>query len=72
MHSRRQSLIETALSTLVGFFLSSILQVIFAWGFDYRTSYSQDFLAVAAFTPLSLVRGYALRRFFNWLWRSHV
>lgn len=70
VQSRRQSLIETVISTLVGLTLSFFLQVLLAHLLHYRTTYSQDALAVALFTLLSLIRGYGIRRFFNWLWRG--
>jgi hypothetical protein len=63
--SRRMSLVETLASTAVGFGI--------AWGTNLLVlprippTVSGSFWIACIFTGVSLVRGYCLRRFFNWL-----
>lgn len=61
MQTRKLSLIEAATNTAVGFVLSFALQ---SWIFQ-ELSHGFNLGVTAAFTVLSLVRGYVLRRAFN-------
>jgi hypothetical protein len=64
--SRRASLAETITSTIVGFALSwLLLWFLAAWLFWPNDVESNTFVTIC-FTALSLVRGYAIRRLFNW------
>jgi uncharacterized membrane protein len=67
MQSRLQSLIETGTSIAVGFGLALALQIFLARHDGVQMTFGQNFRWTLWFTLLSLVRGYALRRFFNWL-----
>lgn len=73
MQSRRHSLLEASLNTLSGFIISLAAAELIFPALGMSTSHSQNFLAVAAFTGISVVRSYAWRRGFNW-WqhRQHV
>ena len=67
--SRRWSLIETTTNTVVGFAGSYLLMayaVPAIWP-NIQPSQGQSFAVVVLFTVWSLIRGYGLRRFFNWL-----
>jgi hypothetical protein len=67
--TKLQSAVETAASTAVGFAISwAATLVVLPW-FGHQPSVADGFGITVAFTVLSLVRGYALRRFFNWLHR---
>lgn len=67
MQTRLQSLIETISSIFVGFFLAMGLQVFLAWAYSVPMSLRQNFEWTVWFTILSIARGYAFRRVFNWL-----
>ena len=59
-----QSFLEACVNTLVGFFLSYFLALLII-----PVPPSQNIKIVLAFTVLSLLRSYALRRLFN-LWHT--
>lgn len=67
MQSRLQSLVETVGSVAAGFFLAMGLQIILARLYDVPMSIRTNFEWTIWFTLLSIARGYAFRRFFNWL-----
>lgn len=67
MQTRIQSLIETVSSIFFGFFLAMGLQVLLAWLYHVPMTLRQNFEWTIWFTLLSIARGYAFRRFFNWL-----
>lgn len=66
MQTRFQSLLETCGSVLAGFFLAMGLQVFLAWAYSVPMTLRQNFEWTVWFTILSVARGYAFRRFFNW------
>ena len=63
--SRSASLFETLTSTLLGFVLSVVVQrALFpAMGHDF--GYAENLVVASAFTAVSILRGYAVRRLFN-------
>lgn len=66
--SKWHSLYETILNTVVGFFISMALYyVVIPAIMGVSISHSQNLAMTAIFTVASLVRGYYLRRLFNWL-----
>ena len=68
MQLKRHSLIETVVSTFVGFFITLLVyQFVInpVWGLT--TSFNENLGITAVFTFVSIARGYLLRRFFNWL-----
>ena len=68
--TRRQSLIETVVGVAIGFALSMVAStVVYPW-FGHSFTPSQNAGITVIFTVLSLLRGYGVRRFFNWLWRA--
>jgi hypothetical protein len=72
--SKRESIIETCLSTASGFILSYFFWIWFiAPVFHLPISHGTNFLITLAFTGLSLVRGYFWRRFFaKGLWKRFL
>jgi hypothetical protein len=67
MQTRLQSFIETCISIFAGFGLALALQVFLAWHDNVPMTFAQNLRWTVWFTLLSLARGYAMRRFFNWL-----
>lgn len=66
MQTKRWSIIETITSTVVGFIISYLLNMLIVpWLFDVHPSAGQNITMVAIFTIASLIRGYGLRRLFN-------
>ncbi len=63
--SRRFSAYEAAINAITGFSLSVMLQFFMAWWLNLPLSPSQNVAVVLAFTVLSFVRSYTLRRIFN-------
>lgn len=67
MQSRRLSLIETLCGVAIGFVVSvSASLVIYPW-FGHAFTLAQNMGITVIFTLLSIARGYAVRRFFNWI-----
>ena len=67
MQTRRWSLIEAVASTALGAGASLLLQVFLAWAYDKSFTFGENVQWVVWFTLLSLVRGYGVRRLFNWV-----
>ena len=65
MQSRRHSLYETLISTVVGFVVSSALLAFLSWRDDLPFSLWRNLEWTFWFTIASIIRGYGLRRFFN-------
>lgn len=65
MQLKRHSLIETVISTVVGFLLTLIFQSILFPLYGIHISTSQNLQIVAFMTFISIARGYILRRIFN-------
>ena len=70
MKPRWQSLIEAILNVLVGLLLSFALQIMLFEAMEITASLAQNIVITAAFSGLSLVRSYVLRRVFNGLLRD--
>lgn len=63
--SRRKSLLETIVSTAIGFAVSLILTAAVLPAFGYQTTWAHDFWITCIFTVASVLRGYAVRRLFE-------
>lgn len=63
--SRRHSLAETISSTVVGYFLAIITQVIVYPMFEIEVKIHENMLIALIFTAVSIVRGYVFRRLWN-------
>ena len=67
MQKKRHSLYEALVSTAVGFVLAAVIQAwLYKW-YGIEVSHSQNLQIVGILTVVSVLRGYGLRRFFNWL-----
>lgn len=64
---KRHSIIEICIGTAIGYFVAIITQRIIFPLFDIQVSHSENFTIAGIFTVVSLVRGYFVRRLFNWL-----
>lgn len=65
--SHRMSWSEAIFNVVVGYVVAVAAQVvIFPW-FDYNPPMTTHLMISLCFTVVSLIRGYLLRRFFNWL-----
>jgi len=69
MQTARQSFIEALAGTAIGFVIALVSQVWITGYYKIPTSLQQDVLITCFFTGISIIRGYAVRRFFNWLHR---
>lgn len=67
MQSRRQSMIETAASVAIGYLVALASQLAIFPLFGIHATLSDNLLIGAWFTVISIIRGYFVRRFFNWL-----
>jgi hypothetical protein len=64
MQSRFMSLLEAVTNIEVGYGLAVLTQIIVFPIFGFQASVSENLLIGAAFTVMSLIRSYALRRLF--------
>ena len=65
MQSRLMSAVETATNIAVGLVVSFIAQLVIFDVYDISITVSQNVEITLFFTLVSIVRSYALRRFFN-------
>jgi hypothetical protein len=67
MQSKKMSLIETIVSVLIGYVVSIISQLLLFPMFNIEVSLTDNLLIGLFFTVVSIVRGYLVRRLFNWI-----
>ena len=67
MQSRLMSAVEASFNVLIGYFVSVLANILILPLFGYDVTVADSFAIGLAFTAVSLVRSYALRRWFNWL-----
>ena len=60
-------MLETISSVAIGFIVALLTQLIVFPFFDIQTTFGDNFMIAAIFTVVSVVRGYFIRRLFNWL-----
>jgi predicted membrane protein len=63
--TKKQSLLESATNTAVGFVISLIATFIIFPLVGFESSFSKNLIVTAFFTVVSLATGYFIRRFFN-------
>lgn len=63
--TRRKSLIETVVQTVIGLGTSILLQVILYPVMGIPVSFTQNLIITAVFFAVSIVRGYIVRRIFD-------
>jgi hypothetical protein len=66
MQKKSHSAIESVTNQVVGFGLGVLIQAYLYPLFDIHIPLSQNFLLVAIFSVVSFLRGYILRRLFNY------
>ena len=69
MQTRRQSMIETAASVAIGYVVALLSQIVIFPMFGIHATMTDNLLIGAWFTVISIIRGYSVRRFFNWMHR---
>lgn len=67
MQNKRMSLIETITSTAIGFFISLILINIVLPLYAFDVKLGQSVAITIIFTVASILRGYGVRRLFNYI-----
>ena len=67
MQSRLSSAFEAAANVAIGYLVSVLANVLILPLFGYNVTIGDSFAIGLAFTLVSLVRSYLLRRAFNWL-----
>lgn len=67
MQSKNMSLIETVLSVLIGYIVALLSQIVVFPLFDIEVSLIDNLLIGLLFTVISIIRGYYIRRLFNWI-----
>ncbi|MCT7637054.1 DUF7220 family protein [Aliarcobacter butzleri] len=67
MQTKRMSLIETVLSVLIGYIVALLSQIVVFPLFDIEVSLIDNLLIGLLFTVISIIRGYYIRRLFNWI-----
>lgn len=65
MQSKKMSLLETCVSTAIGYAVAILAQVLVFPLFGLTVSLSQNLAIGAIFTVVSIARGYCVRRLFN-------
>lgn len=70
MQSKRQSLIESVLGTLIGLIVSFGIQLVIYPALDIEVSVGQNVLITSIFFAISIIRSYFVRRMFNKLFRK--
>lgn len=68
MQKQRHSLLEACLSTAVGFVIAFFANlVVMPVVFGFVPSMTENMIATVLFTIISVIRGYYVRRLFNWM-----
>ena len=67
MQKKKHSLLEACLSTAIGFGVAVLTNFLVLPLFGLPVTGSQSFWIGVVFTLVSAVRGYYVRRLFNWL-----
>lgn len=70
MQTRLMSLVETTTNILVGLVISFLSQIVIFKLYDVHLSTQQNAEITLYFTIISILRSYALRRFFNSIRRT--
>ena len=65
MQSKRNSAFEAATNVAIGYLVSVLANVLILPMFGYNVTIGDSFAIGLAFTVVSLVRSYVLRRIFN-------
>ena len=64
MQSRKKSILESVINTVVGFVISLILQILIFKSFDINLLFTENLFITFLFTITSFLRSYIIRRIF--------
>jgi hypothetical protein len=64
--TKKQSLFESVINVLVGFWVAVLIQVLVFPIFGIEATFGENLAISLIFTIVSILRGYILRRFFVW------
>ena len=64
--TRKQSLIEQCVSTGIGYLVALATQIAVFPIFNLHVEWHENIVISLIFTGVSIIRGYAVRRFFNY------
>ena len=67
MQKKRHSLLEVCVGTAIGFIVAYLANWIVLPWFGLFPSHGEIFWITCVFTVISIVRGYFVRRLFNWI-----
>jgi hypothetical protein len=67
MQKRKHSLIESISNTMIGFLVSLGIQLVIYPVMDIPVRFDQNLIITSVFTIASILRGYFVRRMFNFL-----
>ena len=67
MQTKKMSLIETLSSVAIGYVISLVAQMIIFPVFGIEVSLTDNLLIGLFFTVVSIIRGYYVRRLFEWI-----
>ena len=67
MQTKKQSFIEVNISTVIGFMVSYMLSYTVLPLYGTEQSHSVSFQITLIYTIASVLRGYYVRRLFNWI-----
>lgn len=70
MQTRLMSMVETITNVAIGLIVSFLSQVVIFKYYDIHISLAQNLELTLYFTVVSVIRGFALRRFFNSIRRT--
>ncbi len=70
MQTRLMSMVETITNVAIGLVVSFLSQVVIFKYYDIHISLAQNLELTLYFTVVSVIRGFALRRFFNSIKRT--
>ena len=64
--TNRQTMVEVLVGTSIGYVVALMSQVFLMWLYGLPSTFGQDVGITLFFTGISILRGYAVRRYFNW------
>ena len=67
MQTKKMSLIETIVGVAIGYIVALLSQIVVFPLFDIEVSLTDNLLIGLLFTVISIIRGYYIRRLFNWI-----
>lgn len=65
MQTKKNSLKESIINTLVGFITTLLVSPLIYWVVGVKMTYSEMSVTTVMFTVISIIRNYVIRRWFN-------